>query len=203
MRKGQWNTYRTVGFTVQNGPNRAASGGVTHLQVRKGRAGWMGRRVDSNGRHESHGPAHTLDEAEGEARYAEAVADFEQAANKAPAEVDEPTAAAALDVFLDRWGHVFENEQADVNGGDLVEWVGEWLPTVFAATRTKPAPVVVVMDGGIVTNVYGPDVHVVVVDWDRMPGEQAGTFPVQPSSEMGKETAEVVARALTEEGVQA
>lgn len=134
---------------------------------------------------------------------AEVVADFERAVDESPAEPDEETAAGLLAEINDTWGEQFADDDV-VDGADFVEWVAEWMKRVRATLAgTKPAPVVVVHDGGMVTAVYGPDVHVVVVDWDRMPGEQAGTFSVLPSSEMGKETAELVARALTEEGVQA
>jgi putative FmdB family regulatory protein len=117
-------------------------------------------------------------------------------------------ALASCRVMLDAWGtkSLTDLERA---AQSCAESVTEFEVAVQTATLDGPAPtpadppVVVVMDGGIVTNVYGPDVHVVVVDWNRMPGEQAGTFSVLPSSEMGKETAEVVARALAEEGVQA
>lgn len=52
----KFKTVLTNGFTSQNGDNPAASGGVTHLQLKKDNKGqvWM-RSVDSNGNHESVG----------------------------------------------------------------------------------------------------------------------------------------------------
>jgi hypothetical protein len=136
---------------------------------------------------------------------AEVVADFERAVDEAPAEPDEETAAGLLAEINDTWGEQFADDDM-IEGADFVEWVAEWMKRVRATLaggkKVEPPPVVVEIKGGMVQAVYGPEVHVVVVDWDLMPGEQAGTVSVQPSSEMDKETAEVVARALTEEGVQ-
>ncbi len=59
----KWATIATVGFTgsVSRDENRAAHGGVCHLQARKGANGILGRKVNSNGRHDETGKAFDLD----------------------------------------------------------------------------------------------------------------------------------------------
>jgi hypothetical protein len=48
-------------------------------------------------------------------------------------------ALAAVESFLNCWGEQFENAEHSVNGGDLVEWVGGWLPQAFAAQAAGKA----------------------------------------------------------------
>lgn len=74
MSRNKWNTYALVGFTTQHGDNRAACGGVTLWQIKRGRSTWLRRAVDSNGRHEGIGRAEPVDEAEGEALFETALA---------------------------------------------------------------------------------------------------------------------------------
>jgi hypothetical protein len=59
----KWQTVATVGFTgsVSRDENRSAHGGVCHLQARKGANGTLGRKVNSNGRHDETGKAFELD----------------------------------------------------------------------------------------------------------------------------------------------
>jgi hypothetical protein len=59
----KWQTVATVGFTgsVSRDENRSAHGGVCHLQARKGANGTLGRKVNSNGRHDETGKAFDLD----------------------------------------------------------------------------------------------------------------------------------------------
>jgi hypothetical protein len=59
----KWQTVATVGFTgsVSRDENRSAHGGVCHLQARKGANGTLGRKVNSNGRHDETGRAFELD----------------------------------------------------------------------------------------------------------------------------------------------
>lgn len=72
MQRNKWNTYRTVGFTVQHGDDPAASGGVTFIEVRKSGKTWCKRYGDSNGCARSAGPVIAISEAEGEAAWLEA-----------------------------------------------------------------------------------------------------------------------------------
>lgn len=72
MNKSTWNTYAVYGYTFQAGTDPRATGGVHLHQVRKGKAGWMRRVVDSNGRYQSAGRAVPISEADGEANYATA-----------------------------------------------------------------------------------------------------------------------------------
>jgi hypothetical protein len=53
----RYTTVATVGYTgaVSRTQNRAAHGGVCHLQVRKVNGRVIGRKVNSNGRHEEIG----------------------------------------------------------------------------------------------------------------------------------------------------
>ena len=61
----KWQTVATVGYngSVATGSkqNRAAHGAVCHLQARKGSAGIIGRKVNSNGRHIETGDSFALD----------------------------------------------------------------------------------------------------------------------------------------------
>jgi hypothetical protein len=58
----KWQTVATVGYhnPVSRDENRAAHGGVCLLQARKGARGTIGRKVNSNGRHEEIGTAFEL-----------------------------------------------------------------------------------------------------------------------------------------------
>jgi len=55
-RNGKWETIATVGYHSSVNPqneNRAAHGAVCHLQARKSPTGnLLGRRINSNGRHQ-------------------------------------------------------------------------------------------------------------------------------------------------------
>ena len=59
----KWTTVATVGYSssVSRNENRSAHGGVCHLQARKGTNGLLGRKVNTNGRHEEKGEAFDLD----------------------------------------------------------------------------------------------------------------------------------------------
>ena len=53
----KYQTICTVGYTgsVSRDENRAAHGGVCHIQVRRGANGLLARKVNTNGRHEEVG----------------------------------------------------------------------------------------------------------------------------------------------------
>lgn len=74
MRKNQWNTFRITGYTYQNGDDPRAAGGVHLHQIKRGKASWLQRKVDSNGRYHSAGPDEPISEIEGEAAYETALA---------------------------------------------------------------------------------------------------------------------------------
>jgi len=60
----KYTTVATVGYSGSvnsRNENRAAHGAVCHLQARKGANGIIGRRVNSNGRHQETGEAFALD----------------------------------------------------------------------------------------------------------------------------------------------
>lgn len=60
----KYTTIATVGYSGSvnsRNENRAAHGAVCHLQARKGAHGVIGRRVNSNGRHQETGEAFALD----------------------------------------------------------------------------------------------------------------------------------------------
>ena len=59
----RWTTVATVGYSgsVSRDENRSAHGGVCLLQARMGANGLLGRKVNSNGRHEEKGEAFDLD----------------------------------------------------------------------------------------------------------------------------------------------
>lgn len=60
----KYTTVATVGYSgsVSRNENRAAHGAVCHLQARRNAAGELiGRRVNSNGRHQETGEAFSLD----------------------------------------------------------------------------------------------------------------------------------------------
>lgn len=59
-----WTTVATVGYShgvSRRNENRAAHGGVCHLQVRSVANGILGRKVNVNGRHAEQGEAFELD----------------------------------------------------------------------------------------------------------------------------------------------
>ena len=58
----KFQTVATTGYvgSVSRNENRAAQGGIRHLQARKGKRGLLGRYVNSNGRHEEVGEAFDL-----------------------------------------------------------------------------------------------------------------------------------------------
>ena len=60
----RWKTIATVGFThsVGSNVNRAAHGGVCHLQARITKTGLVGRKVNSNGLHQEVGEPFAIDE---------------------------------------------------------------------------------------------------------------------------------------------
>ena len=61
----RWQTICTVGYTgsVSRDENRSAHGGVCHCQARLSKDGTiMGRKVNSNGRHEEVGEPFAIDE---------------------------------------------------------------------------------------------------------------------------------------------
>ena len=59
----KWTTIATVGYngSVSRDENRAAHGGVCHLQARKGKSGILGRKVNTNGRAVETGESFDLD----------------------------------------------------------------------------------------------------------------------------------------------
>ena len=61
----KWTTLAITGYrgSVSRNEERRAHGGVCLLQVRKGSAGVLGRRVNSNGRHRETSEAFLLDDA--------------------------------------------------------------------------------------------------------------------------------------------
>jgi len=61
----RWQTICTVGYTgsVSSDENRSAHGGVCHCQARLARTGEIiGRKANSNGRHEEVGEPFVIDE---------------------------------------------------------------------------------------------------------------------------------------------
>ncbi len=69
MKRNQWNTFRITGYDHQAGTDQRATGGVHLHQVKRGKAGWLQRVVDSNGQFESAGPCVPITEIDGEAAY--------------------------------------------------------------------------------------------------------------------------------------
>lgn len=59
----RWTTVATVGYQSINAirQNPSAHGGVCHLQARKGANGPIGRKVNTNGRHDEVGESFALD----------------------------------------------------------------------------------------------------------------------------------------------
>lgn len=59
----RWTTIATVGYLpgIAKEENRAAHGAVCHLQARKGANGIIGRKVNTNGRHQEAGDSFPLD----------------------------------------------------------------------------------------------------------------------------------------------
>ena len=67
-----WKNIGTWGYTSQNGNDARATGGVTILQIRRGKSGLLARSVDSNGRYESAGPSRAITQTEADAAIARA-----------------------------------------------------------------------------------------------------------------------------------
>jgi hypothetical protein len=72
IRKNNWNTYATRGYTYDAANDQASAGGVHHHQVRLGKAGWQTRICQSNGRHQAYGPVSAISDEDGEANFATA-----------------------------------------------------------------------------------------------------------------------------------
>ena len=53
----KFQTILTNGFTIQNGTDNRACGAATHVEIRKGKNGYLLRKTDSNGRYQSSGRA--------------------------------------------------------------------------------------------------------------------------------------------------
>lgn len=62
----------TRGYTYDVAQDQASAGGVHHHQVRKTKAGWQTRILQSNGTHSAAGPAHEVSDSEGEVMFATA-----------------------------------------------------------------------------------------------------------------------------------
>ena len=69
MKKSTWNTYMTRGYSYDVAQDQASAGGVHHAQIRKTKAGWQRRIVQTNGRHSACGQVTEISDAEGEAAY--------------------------------------------------------------------------------------------------------------------------------------
>ena len=72
MRRTTWTTYTTRGFSCDVANDQRSAGGVHHWQVRKTRAGWQRRILQSNGSFSAASPVEAITEAEGEAAWARA-----------------------------------------------------------------------------------------------------------------------------------
>lgn len=72
--KRTWNTYAIGGYTRQVGNDPRATGGVHRYEVRRAARGWQRRVSDSNGCWDSPGIAEAIDDATGEALFAQAKA---------------------------------------------------------------------------------------------------------------------------------
>lgn len=72
MKKTDWNTYKTTGYTYDVAGDQRSAGGVHLHQVRKTDSGWQYRICQSNGNHRAYSPVEPLSDAEGEARFATA-----------------------------------------------------------------------------------------------------------------------------------
>lgn len=72
MKKTNWNTYSTRGYTYDVAQDQRSAGGVHHHQVRKIESGWQKRIKQTNGMHTSYGEVSSISDAEGEAAYAAA-----------------------------------------------------------------------------------------------------------------------------------
>lgn len=59
----KWKTVATVGYNggVSRNENRAAHGGVCHLEARRSKGGFLGRKTNSNGQHYEVGEPFPLD----------------------------------------------------------------------------------------------------------------------------------------------
>ena len=56
VRKNNWNTYCTTGYTYDAANDQASAGGVHLHQIRKTRKGWQKRILQSNGQHQATSP---------------------------------------------------------------------------------------------------------------------------------------------------
>jgi len=72
MRRDTWNTYAIYGYTDVGINDQRSAGGVHCHQVRKTKAGWQERILQSNGSYEAAGPVKAISDADGEAKYATA-----------------------------------------------------------------------------------------------------------------------------------
>ena len=74
IRKSTWNTYAMTGYTHDVANDQRSAGGVHLHEVRLGKQGWMRRIRQSNGNHKAYSPVEQIDDAEGEALFAQAKA---------------------------------------------------------------------------------------------------------------------------------
>lgn len=72
MSKSTWTTWATRGYTHDVANDQRSAGGVHLHQVRKTKAGWQARVLQSNGKYRHPGEVSPIEDAEGEARYATA-----------------------------------------------------------------------------------------------------------------------------------
>lgn len=72
MKRTTWTTYATRGYTFDAAQDQRSAGGVHLHQVRKTKAGWQNRILQSNGRFEAAGPVSEISDADGEAAFATA-----------------------------------------------------------------------------------------------------------------------------------
>lgn len=69
MKRTNWNTYATRGYTFDAAQDQRSAGGVHLHQVRKTKAGWQKRILQSNGRFKAAGPVSAISDADGEAAF--------------------------------------------------------------------------------------------------------------------------------------
>ena len=69
MKKTNWNTYLVRGFAYVVTQDQRSAGGVHRIQVRKTKAGWQKRIVQSNGCHTSFCDVTAISDAEGESAF--------------------------------------------------------------------------------------------------------------------------------------
>jgi hypothetical protein len=73
IRKSNWNTYATHGYTHDVANDQASAGGVHLYQVRLTDRGWQTRICQSNGKHQAYSEATLISDQDGEAHYATVV----------------------------------------------------------------------------------------------------------------------------------